>query len=213
MKPTFAVQMQHRFSSGFQLQIDWSTASRHVGITGPSGSGKTSMLHAIAGIFKPHEARIEVHGHVFANDSTWVPPRNRGIGLVTQDALLYPHLDVAENLGFGVEAKSPVSKADSIVEMLEIDFLLDRRIRNLSGGERQRVALGRALLSTPRTLLLDEPFSAIDPSRKTRIIEKIKTHLTESNTSLLLVSHDQAVIDALCGQSLHMNAGCVQHTK
>ena len=213
MKLAFVIQLRHEFPSGFQLNVDWSTAATHVGITGPSGSGKTSFLNAIAGIFKPQKSHITLHGKVFANETTWVPPRNRSIGLVTQDALLYPHLNVAENLSFGVEAKSPVAESDSVVEMLEIGFLLDRRIRHLSGGERQRVALGRALLSAPHTLLLDEPFSAIDLNRRTRIIEKMKEHLVKSNTSLLLVSHDQTVIDALCSNSLHMNSGCIQHTK
>ena len=207
MKSGFIIHLRHRFQSGFQLNVDWTTESQHVGITGPSGSGKTSILHAVAGIFQPQDVHIEVNGNVLACATQWLPPRSRKIGLVTQDALLYPHLNVVENLRFGMDTNGPISAIDSMVEMLEIDGLMNRRTRHLSGGERQRVALGRALLSNPSTLLLDEPFSAIDPTQRMRVINKVAAHLTEANISMLLVSHDHAVIESLCSLSFPMSQG------
>ena len=207
MMPSLDITIQHRFSPAFALNIACKTESKRIGITGPSGSGKTSILHAIAGIFRPNRAHIVLNGECFADTEHWTAPRHRRIGLVTQDALLYPHLNVADNLRFGVHAPTEMSDIESIVDMLEIGTLLHRRTRHLSGGERQRVALGRALLSMPNVLLLDEPFCAIDPARRTRIISKLQLHLATTPTSLLLASHDPEVIECLCSYQMNVVHG------
>ena len=147
----------------------------------------------------------------FSSDAVWLPPRHRKIGLLTQDALLYPHLSVCENLGFSVHAETPINTDNAIVKMLEIEHILDRRIRNLSGGERQRVALGRALLARPQILLADEPFSAVDTQRRSRIVEQLKEHLAKTAMSILLVSHDRSTIEALCSLHVEMTQGRLQH--
>ncbi len=205
--PTLDIVIQHRFSPSFALDIAFRTDSKHIGITGPSGSGKTSILHAIAGIFRPDHAHIVLNDVCFADSEQWCTPRHRRVGLVTQDALLYPHLNVAENLVFGVHAGPEMSDIDAIVDMLEIGSLMRRRTRHLSGGERQRVALGRALLSMPNTLLLDEPFCAIDPERRARIVSNMKAYLEKMPTSLLMASHDQEVIQRLCSVQMNVLEG------
>ena len=144
-----------------ELDVDWRPASDHVAILGPSGSGKSTLLRALAGL-EPN-----AKGHVSFGDEVWLdsnagiytPAWERRVGWVPQDALLFPHLSLRENLAY---AGAGPSEVESMAESLLLSDLLDRRPRFLSGGERQRVALGRALLSAPRMLLLDEPFSALD---------------------------------------------------
>ena len=211
MKPALQVHIQHRFPTGFSLDIQLETQSESIGLSGPSGSGKTSVMHAIAGIFQPQYAQIQFQDQCFAREQFWLAPRNRKVGLVTQDALLYPHLSVGENLGFSVSAQAPIEANHRVVQMLEIDHIVDRRVRHLSGGERQRVALGRALIAQPSILLADEPFCAVDLQRRARIVERLKNHLSSTSTSLLLVSHDQTVIDDLCSLQVEMTHGQLHH--
>jgi len=209
VKPVFDIDIRHAFPSGFDLDFQLQSHNGTIGLIGPSGSGKTSVLHAVAGIFRPQHASIQFKGQCFSGSNTWMPPRHRRVGLVTQDALLYPHLSVAENLGFGIHSKAAITPKDPIIEMLEIGHLLDRRIRYLSGGERQRVALGRALLSEPSMLLADEPFSAIDIERRSRIVEKLKAHIQQTSCCMLLVSHDAAMANALCSTTIQMKQGSI----
>ena len=211
MSPVFNIQIEHRFPTGFCLDVQLCTQSTSIGLSGPSGSGKTSVIHAIAGIFQPNVSQIQFGDQCFSSTGVWRPPRSRKIGLVTQDALLYPHLNVCENLGFSVHAETPIKPDNAIVKMLEIEHLLDRRIRNLSGGERQRVAMGRALLAQPQILLADEPFSAVDTQRRSRIIEQLKKHLTETGMAIFLVSHDRSAIDGLCSLQVELAQGHLRH--
>jgi len=167
----------------------------------------------MAGIFRPDLAQIHVSGRPFATKDEWASPRARRVGLVTQDALLYPHLSVSENLVFSVHSPTTIDTEDPIVEMLEIAPLLKRRVRNLSGGERQRVVLGRALLAQPKLLLLDEPFCAVDQARRMRIIRELDAHLKSTATPAVLVSHDEVVIEAICSQKLTIEQGTMSHNE
>lgn len=155
-------------------------------VLGPSGSGKSSLLRVIAGLLHPRDATLRF------GDEAWLSPgapplpaHRRGVGWVPQDSLLFPHLSVEGNLAYA--ARLPLAP---IVAWLEVGHLLRRAPRHLSGGERQRVALGRALASAPRLLLLDEPFSALDPSLKSRLIPSLDEHCRAQGLPLLLVSHD-----------------------
>lgn len=158
------------------LQLQRDPFTRHVRIhsdarllalAGPSGAGKTSVLNAIAGLLRPVAGRIVVDGTVLFDSARGidVPVHRRRIGYVFQDARLFPHLDVRGNLRYGTHGRSAGARFgfEAVVELLGIGPLLQRRPRNLSGGEAQRVAIGRALLSQPALLLLDEPLSALDP--------------------------------------------------
>ncbi len=168
------------------------TSEQRVAIVGPSGIGKTTILRILAGLER------EASGRIVVGDATWasggVPPWERGVGWMPQDALLFPHLDVLENLTFGGADRDTARRS---AEAVECDHLLGRRPRNLSGGERQRVALARALVSAERLLLLDEPFGALDDARRHRVIGAVDRWLADHDVPMVLVSHDPRDADGL----------------
>ncbi len=176
----------------FARHIRIDAGQRVLALTGPSGAGKTSVLHAIAGLVRPHAGRIEIDGRVLFDSAARidVPAHRRRIGYVFQDARLFPHLDVRRNLRYGRHhASADTFELDHVVELLGIDALLQRRCANLSGGEAQRVAIGRALLSQPAMLLFDEPLSALDEARREELIPYLQRVRDETTLPMLYVSH------------------------
>ncbi len=141
---------------------------------GPSGSGKSTIIAATAGLLRPDAGRIAIGEAVLTDTAAglFLPPERRRVGLVFQDARLFPHMRVATNLRYGMRRAPPGGpiRFDEVVALLGIGALLDRRPRTLSGGERQRVAIGRALLAQPRLLLMDEPLASLDAARKAEIL-------------------------------------------
>jgi molybdate transport system ATP-binding protein len=135
---------------------------------------------------------------------TWVPPWERGVGWVPQDALLFPHLDVRQNLAYAGASEGDVR---DVAQLLEVGDLLSRRPRNLSGGERQRVALGRALLAAPSLLLLDEPLSALDRPLRAEVARRLAERLRATGTPLVLVSHDEEDAAALAAERWRLADG------
>lgn len=178
-----------RFARGVRIE----SSARVVALTGPSGAGKTSVLNAIAGLLRPRAGRIVVDDRVLFDDARRIdlPAHRRRIGYVFQDARLFPHLDVRRNLGYGRHARREVQAFafDQVVELLGIAPLLARRPANLSGGEAQRVAIGRALLSQPALLLLDEPLSALDQARREELIPYLQRVRDDLAIPMLYVSH------------------------
>ncbi len=174
----------------FDLDVDWRPESDHVAILGPSGSGKSTLLRALAGLEPTAEGRVSFGDEVWLDSESgvYMPAWERRVGWVPQDALLFPHLSLRENLAY---AGSGQPEVERMAESLFLSDLLDRRPRFLSGGERQRVALGRALLSSPRMLLLDEPFSALDRPLRGEIAAMLRAFARESGTPIVLVSHDE----------------------
>lgn len=178
----------------FSLDVNFNSTARVTALFGRSGTGKTSILNAIAGISRPDAARIEIAGRVLQDSATqsWLPPQSRRIGYVFQEGMLFPHLDVERNLFYGhrltPEAERYVDP-QKVIKLLGLDSLLKRRPSNLSGGERQRVAIGRALLASPRVLLLDEPLASLDSMRKSEILSYIELLRDELNIPILFVSH------------------------
>ena len=178
-------------------------------LVGPSGVGKTSVLNAIAGLLKPEAGRIEVAGEVLFDGASGIDlaPEQRRAGYVFQDARLFPHLRVAANLAFGERLVDPANRwmaRDEVVGLLGIGDLLDRWPATLSGGETRRVAIGRALLSAPRFLLLDEPLASLDSERAeilSGLIERIRDEL---DIPILLVSHSASEIERLAGKVVEM---------
>jgi ABC-type sugar transport system ATPase subunit len=160
-------------------------------IVGPTGAGKTLLLELLLGIHQPDRGRLFLNG----NDVTDNPPENRGIGMVYQDYLLFPHLNVEQNLAFGLRYR-PVApnqaqtKVGETARLLGIDHLLHRFPYTLSGGERQRVAIGRALITEPRVLLLDEPFSALDRGTAWRLRSELKSLHQSKKLTTIHVTHD-----------------------
>ena len=179
----------------FVVEVAFATEGRVTGLFGSSGAGKTSLVSLIAGLQTPDRGSITVDGDTLVDTAAGidVPPHRRRIGYVFQDARLFPHLNVAQNLDYGRRmnrlAHDPAQEA-RINELLDIGDLLKRRPGGLSGGERQRVALGRALLSRPRLLLLDEPLGALDDQRKAEILPYLVRLRDEADIPMVYVSHD-----------------------
>jgi molybdate transport system ATP-binding protein len=198
----------------FSLAATFASEGRVTGLFGASGSGKTTLVNMIAGLLRPDRGTIVIDGET-VDDTTagiHVPSHRRRIGYVFQDARLFPHLNVAQNLDYGRRmnhlSDDPVQRK-RIVELLDIGALLDRRPGKLSGGERQRVALGRALLSKPRLLLLDEPLGALDESRKLEILPYLVRLRDEANVPMVYVSHDAAELRQLATQIVMLRQGRV----
>jgi len=191
---SISVRIRHDLG-GFKLDADF--AIDKPGITalfGPSGSGKTSIVNAIAGLLRPQDGSIVIGGETVLDTRSgiFVPPQLRRVGYVFQDARLFPHMSVESNLRFGWR-RAPVPAEESefarVVAMLSLEALLARRPTKLSGGEKNRVALGRALLSSPRILLLDEPLAALDAARKAEILPYLERLRDEAKLPMLYVSH------------------------
>jgi molybdate transport system ATP-binding protein len=182
---------------GFVLEVAERAEVEVLGLFGPSGSGKTTLLETIAGIRQPSRGEIIVGGVTLFSSTRGidVPARHRRIGYVPQDALLFPHMSVRANLLFG--ALSARLELANVADMLEIASLLDRRPHGLSGGERQRVALGRALMTHPALLLMDEPLAAVDRARRERIMPYLLRIRRELRVPLVYVTHDQHELEQI----------------
>ncbi|MVA60407.1 ABC transporter ATP-binding protein [Agrobacterium vitis] len=169
-------------------------AGSRTAIVGPSGSGKTTLLRLIAGFEMPDAGRISLGGDLQAEPGLMQPAHKRGIGIVSQDGALFPHLSVADNIGFGFERglKNRVERISNLAEMVELDpTMLTRRPHQLSGGQQQRVALARALGRQPRLMLLDEPFSALDTGLRETMRKAVSKLLAAAGITTILVTHDQ----------------------
>ncbi len=200
----------------FDLEVDFATRARAVGVFGPSGAGKTSVLRAIAGLEDRARGRISLGDEVWLDSAagTWVPPERRAIGYLPQDGLLFPNQDVRGNLLAGAararrEGRHVEELFDTTCRLLELTALLDRNVATLSGGERQRVALGRAICSGPRLLLLDEPLASIDQPLRRRVLPFLRRVREQLEIPMLLVSHDPVEVQALCDDLVAMQRGVV----
>jgi iron(III) transport system ATP-binding protein len=162
-------------------------------VLGLSGCGKTTLLRVIAGFERAERGEISLAGRTLDDGGSYVPPEKRGIGYVPQEGALFPHLDVAGNVGFGLtraERRSGEAVGE-LLEMVGIAHLSRRLPHQLSGGEQQRVALARALARRPLALLLDEPFSSLDASMRTHVREEVQGLIREQGVTTVLVTHDQ----------------------
>ena len=167
---------------------------------GPSGAGKTSILDMVAGLLRPDGGHIRIGDRTLFDAATDLPPEARRIGYVFQDGRLFPHRRVRENLTYGLDLASPERRwmtMDEAVRFLGIAHLLDRWPQSLSGGEAQRVAIGRALLSGPDILLMDEPLASLDAARRGDIMAVIERIRDDLKLPILYVSHDRAEVDRL----------------
>jgi molybdate transport system ATP-binding protein len=209
------LEFQARLALGdFRLDAAFVTDRQVVALFGPSGSGKSTILRLIAGLARPDAGRIVLNGHVVFDSAagTDVATRRRRVGLVFQDGLLFPHLSVRRNLLYSawVRRVPRPDSWDATIAILDIGHLLNRAPRHLSGGERQRVAIGRALLSAPDILLMDEPVTAIDQERRAEILPYLQRLARESTVPLIYVSHALPEIEALADQIVRIQAGRVR---
>ena len=213
------VELTHRFGD-FALDLGFSAGPGLTALFGRSGSGKTSVVKLIAGLVRPDRGRVVVDGTVLVDTARglWVPPHRRRIGYVFQDARLFPHLSVQQNLFYGRRVPGGGRQAagdgerdepDRIIDLLGIGHLLARRPGALSGGERQRVAIGRALLAFPRLLLLDEPFASLDAARKEEILPYVERLRDQTRIPVIYVSHSIPEVARLASTVVLLSDGRV----
>ncbi|MEZ5755095.1 MAG: molybdenum ABC transporter ATP-binding protein [Paracoccaceae bacterium] len=218
---TLHLSLTHHFP-GFTLQVAFDASPGVTALFGRSGSGKTTVINAVAGLLRPDQGRITANGTVLLDTEAGcdLPAHRRRIGYVFQDARLFPHLTVRQNLlygrwfaprrgAMGKDASGKPADFARIVDLLDIAPLLDRRPAALSGGEKSRVAIGRAILSDPRLLALDEPLAALDEARKAEILPYLERLRDELRLPILYVSHAMAEVARLANTIVLMEAGRV----
>lgn len=213
---TLEIDIHHRLGA-MQLEASFASPGRLTALFGPSGSGKTSLINIIAGLIRPDAGRIVAGDRVLVDIAAgkYVPAHKRRIGFVFQDARLFPHLNVRSNLVYGrwfTPRGERYADFDQVVDMLGIGHLLDRRPNLLSGGEKQRVAIGRALLASPKLLLMDEPLASLDDARKAEIMPYIERLRDETRIPIVYVSHSIAEVARLATDIVVMAKGQIVAT-
>jgi molybdate transport system ATP-binding protein len=202
----------------FSLDANFATDSRVTSIFGPSGAGKTTLVNVIAGLVRPKTGLVVVDGAVLLDTARGIdiPAHRRRIGYVFQDSRLFPHLSVRQNLLYG-QWFAPLdirrTALDEVAELLDLAPLFRRATPQLSGGEKQRVAIGRALLSSPRLLLLDEPLSSLDHARKQEVMPFLERLRDHAHVKIVYVSHAVAEVKRLATTVVMMRDGRVTNIK
>lgn len=197
--------VQGTFTLAAAFELDAGAAA----LFGPSGAGKTTILDTIAGLRSPARGTIAIDRRVLFSSAQRidVPAHRRHVGYVPQDVALFPHMNVRANLLYGTHGASRAPDLDRVVAMLEIEPLIGRTVTDLSGGERQRVALGRALMSAPSLLLLDEPLAAVDVALRRRILPYLRRVRDELRIPIIYVSHDRAELEELADRVVTIENG------
>jgi molybdate transport system ATP-binding protein len=197
----------------FALELEFEIEATSIGVFGESGSGKTSLLDLLAGVRRAPQGTIQVDEFILQSDSKFLPPDRRAIGYVPQDLALFPHLNVRKNIFYGTKRALPAAmnamSVERVITTLNLGNLLERRIDDLSGGEKQRVALARAIASRPNLILLDEPFTALDPKLRRTGIELVGQLRREFSIPFLVVSHTQSELLSLCDILVEIGTGKV----
>ena len=181
-----------------------------IALLGPSGCGKTTLLRLIAGFETPDAGVVRLGGDVVAGQGTWVAPEHRGVGMVFQDYALFPHLTVAENVGYALPRRERAAQVSRLLELVDLPELGRRFPHELSGGQQQRVALARALAPRPSVILLDEPWSNIDPLLRAGLRDELSAILREIGVTVLLVTHDREEAFSLADRIALMRAGAIE---
>ncbi|NEJ69966.1 molybdenum ABC transporter ATP-binding protein [Rhizobium phaseoli] len=202
---------------GFLLDAAFTSERGVTALFGRSGSGKTSLIRIIAGLARPDEGRVVLDGKPLTEIASgiFVPKHRRRFGYVFQEARLFPHLSVRANLSYGRWFTAKTARGESfdrVVDLLGIEPLLERSPAKLSGGEKQRVAIGRALLSAPRLLLMDEPLAALDDARKAEILPYLERLRDETEIPIVYVSHSISEVARLANQVVVLSDGKVETT-
>lgn len=183
-----------------------------ISILGRSGSGKSTILRLLAGLEKPTKGSLTIQEEVIFNESTFLQPEKRGIGMVFQDYALFPHMTVGENILFGLFQMKKFDKKKRLQEVLDLVELLDYEKRyphQLSGGQQQRVAIARAIAPNPHLILLDEPFSNLDAELQVKIRKDLREILKKANITSIFVTHDENDAHALADRIVKLKDGCI----
>jgi molybdate transport system ATP-binding protein len=217
-----AVDIRKTFVSAerrFLLDVSFHATSQRVVLFGPSGAGKSLTLQAIAGLLRPDEGAITLHGNALFDSARDIDlkPQARKIAFLFQDYALFPHLNVRQNIGFGLRqgwlnprARSAHPQVDYWLDALELRSVAGNHPVQLSGGQKQRVALARALVAQPRLLLLDEPFSALDSALRQRMRRELLDLQTRLDIPMVLITHDPDDVAAFGDQVVQVSDGCVR---
>lgn len=209
---TVAIDITLR-QGAFTLNVCESSSVEVLGVFGTSGSGKTSLLESIAGIRTPDRGVIRIGERTLFSSENGInlPARERHIGYVPQDSLLFPNLNVQGNIDYGTGRAGRTGEAgrdfDALVSILDLQPLLDRRVKMLSGGEKQRVAIARALMTRPSILLLDEPLAGVDRDRRDVILPYILRIRKQLHVPLVYVTHDLQELQAIADRVLRLDRG------
>ena len=202
------IHLRHR-QGDFRLDVDLSLpANGSTGLSGRSGSGKATLFSCLAGHITPTKGCIELWGRPLFNSETGVnvPAARRGIGVVFQEGLLFPHMNVERNLAYGASNRGTDFWYE-VIDALDLSHLLSARPGRLSGGERQRAAIARALMARPALLLLDEPVSALDPGLKARTLDLIVRVQERTQVPMIFISHAPEEVRRLCDRTVTMSDG------
>lgn len=211
---TLEVAIDH-LQGKFALNAAFQSSGRLTALFGPSGSGKTTLINLIGGLMRPEKGRIAIDGRILVdtNANVFLPKHKRRIGYVFQDARLFPHMTVSQNLRYGrwfTPSGERYASFEQVIELLGIGHLLERRPSHLSGGEKQRVAIGRALVASPKLILMDEPLAALDDARKAEIMPYIERLRDETRIPVVYVSHSIAEVSRLATDIVVLSDGkCV----
>lgn len=187
-----------------RLEVGWGEM---VSLLGPSGCGKTTLLRIIAGLERADRGTIHIAGTQVAGNGTWVRPEDRNVGMVFQDWALFPHLDVARNVGYGVPRAKRAAEVAKTLELVNLPGMQSRMPETLSGGQQQRVALARALAPQPTALLLDEPFSNLDSALRREVRTEVRQLLQSTGMTAVFVTHDREEALVLGDRVAVMDAG------
>jgi molybdate transport system ATP-binding protein len=220
---SFEIEFQKRLKSAgrsFDLQISFATQARRTVIYGPSGAGKSLCLQAIAGLLRPDSGRILVQGKTLFDSTSGVnlPAQKRGLGFLFQDYALFPKLNVRQNIAFGLrtgllnparEVSSPA--IERWLQAFELNEVAQQLPHELSGGQRQRTALARALVNQPQALLLDEPFSSLDPALRERMRDELHALLDRIDIPMLMITHDPEDLRRFGDARLLLKQGRICH--
>ena len=209
----FKYQKSHdKIIKNFSLEI---SSGEIISIIGESGSGKSTILRLIAGLEIPESGIIKVKNRIMVDETTFINPEKRGIGMVFQDYALFPHKTVEGNVRFGLNALSSQKQKIRVEEVLHLVNLTAYKKKypyELSGGQQQRVALARALAAKPALLLMDEPFSNLDRELQNKIRDELKILIKQTNTTTIFVTHDREDAKALADRIIILNKGEVVKT-
>jgi len=192
---------------GLNLTVE---AGESLGLYGPSGGGKTTLLRCLAGLETPDRGQVVLDGQTLIGKGVFVPPERRPVGLVFQSFALFPHLTVRDNVLFGLHRtgrEEARETCDRVLRLLKISDLAGRYPHQMSGGQQQRVALARSLAPSPKLLLLDEPFSNLDPELRASLRLELRHVLRQSGVTSILVSHERGDLEACCNRIARLCSG------
>ncbi len=200
----------------FELNVRLQSDTERLAIIGASGSGKSLFLRLLAGLMRPDSGHIRINGENWLGSGTDLSVQQRRAGLVFQDYALFPHLTVAQNIGFGLQQgwanppKKPGKQVQYWLDTMRLSHVADHYPQHISGGQKQRTALARALATQPKLLLLDEPLSALDVDLRSHTRQELAELQRQTQVPIILITHDQSDADALADEVWRMEQGCLR---